>query len=71
MTGSVCSCTLRQSRAWQTGQHVALDEMFVKLQSEPYALWCAMDEHGTELNVLLTKDYISDVYAGIPGHETQ
>lgn len=29
--------------------------MFVKLRGEPYVLWCAVDEHGTELDVLLQK----------------
>ncbi|RQH04996.1 IS6 family transposase [Paraburkholderia dinghuensis] len=32
-----------------------LDEVFVKLQGEPYVLWRAVDEHGTELDVLLQK----------------
>jgi putative transposase len=32
-----------------------LDEVFLKLQGQPYILWRAVDEHGTELNVLLQK----------------
>nr|WP_290439239.1 IS6 family transposase [Burkholderia plantarii] len=32
-----------------------LDELFVKLRGEPYALWRAVDEHGMELDVLLQK----------------
>jgi putative transposase len=32
-----------------------LDEMFVRLRGEPYALWRAVDERGTELDVLLQK----------------
>jgi putative transposase len=32
-----------------------LDEMFVKLRGEPNLLWRAVDEHGTELDVLLQK----------------
>jgi putative transposase len=32
-----------------------LDEMFVKLRGKPYVLWRAVDEHGTELDVLLQK----------------
>jgi putative transposase len=32
-----------------------LDEVFLKLQGEPYVLWRAVDEHGTELDVLLQK----------------
>jgi hypothetical protein len=32
-----------------------LDEMFVTLRGEPYQLWRAIDEHGTELDVLLQK----------------
>lgn len=32
-----------------------LDEVFVKLRGEPYVLWRAVDEHGTELDVLLQK----------------
>src|SRR5258705_5647830 len=32
-----------------------LDEMFVTLRGEPYLLWRAVDEHGTELNILLQK----------------
>ncbi|MEM5332258.1 DDE-type integrase/transposase/recombinase, partial [Paraburkholderia sp. JHI2823] len=30
-----------------------LDEMFVTLRGEPYLLWRAVDEHGTELDVLV------------------
>ena len=30
-----------------------LDEVFLKLRGEPYVLWRAVDEHGTELDVLL------------------
>jgi putative transposase len=44
VTGSV-----RQGSTWH------LDEMFVKLQGEPYVLWRAVDEHGAELDVLLQK----------------
>lgn len=32
-----------------------LDEMFVTLRGEPYLLWQAVDEHGTELDILLQK----------------
>ena len=32
-----------------------LDEMFVTLRGEPYLLWRAVDQHGTELDVLLQK----------------
>ncbi|MEM5317017.1 IS6 family transposase [Paraburkholderia sp. JHI869] len=32
-----------------------LDEMFVTLRGEPYLLWRAVDEHGTELDVLVQK----------------
>ncbi len=32
-----------------------LDEMFVSLRGEPYLLWRAVDEHGTELDILLQK----------------
>ena len=32
-----------------------LDEMFVNLRGEPYVLWRAVDQHGTELDVLLQK----------------
>ncbi len=32
-----------------------LDEVFVKLLGDPYVLWRAVDEHGTELDVLLQK----------------
>jgi putative transposase len=32
-----------------------LDEVFLKLRGEPYVLWRAVDEHGTELDVLLQK----------------
>ncbi|NLP64801.1 IS6 family transposase [Paraburkholderia sacchari] len=32
-----------------------LDEVFVKLRGEPYVLWRAVDECGTELDVLLQK----------------
>jgi putative transposase len=29
--------------------------MFVTLRGEPYPLWCAVDEHGGELGILLQK----------------
>src|ERR1700709_1335840 len=32
-----------------------LDEMFVMLRGEPYLLWRAVNEHGTELDVLVQK----------------
>ena len=32
-----------------------LDEVFVTLRGEPYLLWRAVDQHGTELDVLLQK----------------
>ncbi len=32
-----------------------LDEMFVTLRGEPYLLWRAVDEHGTELDILVQK----------------
>ena len=32
-----------------------LDEVFVTLRGEPYLLWRAVDEHGTELDILLQK----------------
>ncbi|MBT2793577.1 IS6 family transposase [Paraburkholderia strydomiana] len=32
-----------------------LDELMLKLRSEPYVLWRAVDEHGTELDILLHK----------------
>jgi putative transposase len=31
------------------------DELMLKLRGEPYVLWRAVDEHGTELDVLLQK----------------
>ncbi|WP_186144624.1 IS6 family transposase [Burkholderia gladioli] len=36
-----------------TGTTWHLDELFVKLRGEPYVLWRAVDEHGTELDVPL------------------
>ncbi|MDN7430765.1 IS6 family transposase [Burkholderia sp. AU45388] len=38
-----------------TGTTWHLDELFVKLRGELYVLWRAVDEHGTELDVLLQK----------------
>ncbi|SIT40594.1 transposase (fragment) [Paraburkholderia ribeironis] len=32
-----------------------MDELFVNLRGEPYVLWRAVDEHGTELDVLMHK----------------
>ncbi|MFM0441787.1 IS6 family transposase [Paraburkholderia strydomiana] len=32
-----------------------LDEMLVTLRGEPYVLWRAVDQHGTELDILLQK----------------
>ena len=37
------------------GSRWHLDEMFVTLRGEPYLLWRAVDEHGTELDILLQK----------------
>jgi len=39
----------RPSSTWR------LDELFVKLRGKPYVLWLAVDEHGTQLDVLLQK----------------
>ena len=39
----------------RVGSSWHLDEVFVKLRCEPYVLWRAVDEHGTELDVLLQK----------------
>ena len=39
----------------KTGSTWHLDEVFVKLRGEPYVLRRAVDEHGTELDVLLQK----------------
>ncbi|MEA3112815.1 MAG: putative transposase, partial [Caballeronia sp.] len=32
-----------------------LDEVFVTLRGEPYLLWRAVDQHGTEFDILLQK----------------
>jgi putative transposase len=32
-----------------------LDDVFVTLRGEPYLLWRAVDQHGTELDILLQK----------------
>jgi putative transposase len=32
-----------------------LDEVFVKIDGEPYLLWRAVDQHGAELDILLQK----------------
>jgi putative transposase len=32
-----------------------IDEMFATLRGEPYLLWRAVDEHGTELDILVQK----------------
>jgi hypothetical protein len=32
-----------------------LDEVFVTLRGEPYPLWRAVDQHGTDLAILLRK----------------
>jgi putative transposase len=45
----------RKSRAGHTGSSWHLDELMLKLRGESYVLWRAMDEHGTELDVLLQK----------------
>ncbi|WP_244808411.1 MULTISPECIES: IS6 family transposase [Caballeronia] len=51
------SCFARRAKAarGKTGSTWHLDEMFVSLRGEPYVLWRAVDEHGTELDVLLQK----------------
>jgi putative transposase len=39
----------------KTGSTWHLHGVFLKLRGEPYVLWRAVDEHGTELDVLLQK----------------
>ena len=39
----------------RSGSTWHLDELFVKLRGKPYVLWRAVDEHCTELDVLLQK----------------
>lgn len=39
----------------QSGSTWHLDEMVVTLRGEPYVLWRAVDEHGTELDILVQK----------------
>jgi putative transposase len=46
---------LAKAARGKSGSTWHLDEMFVNLRGEPYVLWRAVDEHGTELDVLLQK----------------
>jgi len=52
--GAQFACRAKAARA-RPGSTWHLDELFVKLRGEPYVLWRAVDEHGTELDVLLQK----------------
>jgi putative transposase len=52
--GAQFACCARAVRG-KPGSTWHLDEVFLKLQGEPYVLWRAVDEHGTELDVLLQK----------------
>lgn len=52
--GSQLACRAKAARG-KPGATWHLDEVFVKLRGEPYVLWRAVDEHGTELDVLLQK----------------
>jgi putative transposase len=45
----------RVSARRKPGSKWHLDEMFVTLRGEPYLLWRAVDEHGTELDILVQK----------------
>jgi putative transposase len=46
---------LAKAARGKSGSTWHLDEMFVNLRGEPYVLWRAVGEHGTELDVLLQK----------------
>jgi putative transposase len=46
---------LAKAARGKSGSTWHLDEMFVNLRGEPYVLWRAVDEDGTELDVLLQK----------------
>lgn len=52
--GAMFACRAKAVRP-RSGATWHLDEVFVKLRGEPYVLWRAVDEHGTELDVLLQK----------------
>jgi putative transposase len=60
--GSQFTCRAKASRA-RPGSTWHLDEMAVRLRGEPHWLWRAVDEHGTELDVLLQSRCAA--YAGI------
>ncbi len=52
--GTMFACRAKAVRP-STGTTWQLDKLFVKLRGEPYVLWRAVDEHGSELDVLLQK----------------
>ncbi|AEA65417.1 IS6 family transposase [Burkholderia gladioli] len=52
--GAIFACWAKAVRP-RSGTTWHLDEVFVKLRGQPYVLWRAVDEHGTELDVLLQK----------------
>jgi putative transposase len=52
--GTLFACRAKAARN-RTGSTWHLDEMMVSLRGETFLLWRAVDEHGTELDVLLQK----------------
>ncbi|MEM5461483.1 IS6 family transposase [Paraburkholderia phytofirmans] len=52
--GAMFACRAKAVRP-RSGATWHIDEVFVKLRGEPYVLWRAVDEHGTELDVLLRR----------------
>lgn len=52
---NVTDPALASDRAERPAQRGNLDEEFVTLRGAPYLLWCAVDQHGAELDNLLQK----------------
>ncbi|MCM2495956.1 IS6 family transposase [Burkholderia glumae] len=52
--GPAFACRVKVARR-KPGRTRHLDEMFVYLRGEPWLLWRAVDERGTELDILLQK----------------
>jgi putative transposase len=50
--GQACANQLRRRRP-RPGDKWHLDEVFVKINGKRYYLWCAVDQHGNVLDVLV------------------
>ncbi|MEX3894405.1 transposase [Paraburkholderia sp. BR10954] len=68
--GATFACRAKAVRP-RSGTTWHLDEVFVKLRGEPYVLWRAMDEHGTELDHPVPRKVVTDQLRSYPAAKAE